>query len=295
VRVHTDAKAAESARSVNALAYSVGYNVVFREGQYARATDGGRRLLALELAHVVQQKSSKVALQRKDLETEEREKWQKALKGKDLPTARQYADEQDTPYFVEGLIETSKLLEPYLTGKLAKTSVAKNFHVYGSNEEFESKADKLDGEKPIGGTKIGGFYDRPSDSIHLPPRAPFGNALHEGIHKYSSAIFKAQFLQFLNEGVTQYFADRVQDEHKVKGHAENAYGPQLECANTVLGWLKEGVKTLAEAYFQGKVQPVREAIFFKLGIKTEAEFGKLKKDNGAELCEHIKQARGGSN
>jgi len=55
VRVHTDAKAAESARAVNALAYTVGRNVVFGEGQYAPETSEGRRLMAHELTHVVQQ------------------------------------------------------------------------------------------------------------------------------------------------------------------------------------------------------------------------------------------------
>ncbi len=55
VRVHTDSQAAESARAVNALAYTVGRDVVFGRGQYASATDEGRRLLAHELAHVVQQ------------------------------------------------------------------------------------------------------------------------------------------------------------------------------------------------------------------------------------------------
>ncbi len=57
VRVHTDAKAAESARAVNALAYTVGRNVVFGTGQYAPGTGEGRRLLAHELTHVVQQAS----------------------------------------------------------------------------------------------------------------------------------------------------------------------------------------------------------------------------------------------
>jgi hypothetical protein len=56
VRVHTDAKAADSARSVNALAYTVGQNVVFGAGQYAPGTAAGQRLLAHELTHVVQQK-----------------------------------------------------------------------------------------------------------------------------------------------------------------------------------------------------------------------------------------------
>ena len=55
VRVHSDAKAAESARSVNALAYTVGRDVVFGAGQYAPGTTAGRRLVAHELTHVVQQ------------------------------------------------------------------------------------------------------------------------------------------------------------------------------------------------------------------------------------------------
>ncbi len=47
VRVHTDAKAAESARAVNALAYTVGRDLVFGEGRYAPGTSEGRKLMAL--------------------------------------------------------------------------------------------------------------------------------------------------------------------------------------------------------------------------------------------------------
>ena len=54
VRVHTDAKAAELARAVNALAYTVQRHVVFGLGLYAPATDAGRRLLAHELTHTIQ-------------------------------------------------------------------------------------------------------------------------------------------------------------------------------------------------------------------------------------------------
>lgn len=57
VKVHTDAEAAESARSVHSLAYTVGRNVVFGSGQYAPHTLQGRKLLAHELTHVVQQDS----------------------------------------------------------------------------------------------------------------------------------------------------------------------------------------------------------------------------------------------
>jgi hypothetical protein len=55
VRVHTDARAAESARAVQASAYTVGKDIVFGANQYAPSTHVGRRLLAHELAHVVQQ------------------------------------------------------------------------------------------------------------------------------------------------------------------------------------------------------------------------------------------------
>ncbi|CAG0930516.1 hypothetical protein TFLX_01799 [Thermoflexales bacterium] len=55
VRVHTDAQAAKSARAVNALAYTVGRDVVFAAGQYAPGTATGQHLLAHELTHVVQQ------------------------------------------------------------------------------------------------------------------------------------------------------------------------------------------------------------------------------------------------
>jgi Domain of unknown function (DUF4157) len=55
VRVHNDAGAASSARAINARAYTLGNDVVFGAGQYSPDSGDGRRLLAHELAHVVQQ------------------------------------------------------------------------------------------------------------------------------------------------------------------------------------------------------------------------------------------------
>jgi uncharacterized protein DUF4157 len=55
VRVHSDADAEQSARNVNAKAYTVGQDIVFASGQYAPHTTDGRKLLAHELTHVVQQ------------------------------------------------------------------------------------------------------------------------------------------------------------------------------------------------------------------------------------------------
>ncbi len=58
VRVHTDAAAAQSARDVNANAYTVGQNMVFGTGRFAPGTDEGQRVIAHELTHVVQQAGS---------------------------------------------------------------------------------------------------------------------------------------------------------------------------------------------------------------------------------------------
>lgn len=60
VRVHTDARASESAKSVQATAYTVGSDVVFQAGTYAPETEPGRRTLAHELTHVIQQKAGPV-------------------------------------------------------------------------------------------------------------------------------------------------------------------------------------------------------------------------------------------
>ncbi|HYQ14763.1 MAG TPA: DUF4157 domain-containing protein, partial [Polyangiaceae bacterium] len=65
VRVHTDAAAAQSARDINARAYTVGQHVVFDNGQLAPHTAAGRQLLAHELTHVVQQSGNGPSVQRK--------------------------------------------------------------------------------------------------------------------------------------------------------------------------------------------------------------------------------------
>ena len=55
VRVHSGAVAEQSALEVNAKAYTVGHDIVFAAGQFVPGTHEGRRLLAHELTHVVQQ------------------------------------------------------------------------------------------------------------------------------------------------------------------------------------------------------------------------------------------------
>ncbi len=58
VRVHSDGRAAAAARAVNALAFTVGQDIVFGAGQYAPQTAPGQKLLAHELTHAAQQSSA---------------------------------------------------------------------------------------------------------------------------------------------------------------------------------------------------------------------------------------------
>jgi Domain of unknown function (DUF4157) len=55
VRVHSDGTAAELTRAIQARAFTVGRDVVFGAGQYAPGSSEGRRLLAHELTHTIQQ------------------------------------------------------------------------------------------------------------------------------------------------------------------------------------------------------------------------------------------------
>ena len=64
VRVHADAAAAQSAQDVDARAYTVGDDIVFGAGQYAPDTNQGRRLIAHEVTHVLQQSGSNGLVQR---------------------------------------------------------------------------------------------------------------------------------------------------------------------------------------------------------------------------------------
>jgi hypothetical protein len=60
VRVHTDSRASDSAKAVNAHAYTVGSNIVFQRDAYDPGSDTGKHMLAHELTHVVQQRSGPV-------------------------------------------------------------------------------------------------------------------------------------------------------------------------------------------------------------------------------------------
>ena len=67
MRVHTDARAEDAAASIRAQAFTHGNDIVFGAGRYAPESNEGRRLLAHELTHVLQQSDAQM-LQRQPLD-----------------------------------------------------------------------------------------------------------------------------------------------------------------------------------------------------------------------------------
>jgi hypothetical protein len=86
VRIHTDARAAEAADALGARAFTIGSDIYFGAGEYAPGTGPGRKLLAHELAHTVQQQrgtpGGMVQLSRRSREFSE-EQLQEYLEGLD--------------------------------------------------------------------------------------------------------------------------------------------------------------------------------------------------------------------
>lgn len=69
ISIHTGSLATKSAQAINALAYTSGNSIVFNQGQYAPQTEFGKKLLAHELTHVVQQSAAPLSrhVQRKEI------------------------------------------------------------------------------------------------------------------------------------------------------------------------------------------------------------------------------------
>ena len=153
------------------------------------------------------------------------------------------------------VIEASPTLRPYLTQQRAEgrqpTDLrnAGRFIIHSRESDLQDEAQRRGIEPPEPGKKIGGFYDRPTDTIHLPPNAQFGTALHESIHKYSHVFLRNTCNQFLNEGLTQYFADIVLTDQGLPKFMGHEYGRQLACATRFINTYH--LDEVAPAYFLG--------------------------------------------
>ena len=258
VRVHADAAAEQSARDVNAHAYTVGHDIVFGAGRFAPGTHDGRRLIAHELTHVVQQSGmdgmsvsqsndkcglSSIApgLQR-----------QPAIIGKDSFHEKAAPD-------IDKAIAAS-FITTYVPQKDLKT--------LAGNVEVLIPTDYEDAYKRWGGSKkdsidIPGYTDRTAKKRPIKLRtmgrdnegrsvrpSTVEAAVHETVHLNSQLQFKSNFLQNYNEGVTQHFTE------KILGGAGAAYRDEIKLATGLINALgSSGEDLVAKAYFKGDKEP----------------------------------------
>ncbi|HLA64092.1 MAG TPA: DUF4157 domain-containing protein, partial [Rhodothermales bacterium] len=155
IRVHTGPEAAASSAALGARAFTAGRDVAFGAGMYRPESPDGRRLIAHETAHVVQQRKGGVlGLQRSPLSDSVRDVWKKSANELDVyerlsrPDARAGAADPDLAAELARIFPTPEerwMAERILNGELGKTrgiaskkiapSPVKAFFIRGVSDE----------------------------------------------------------------------------------------------------------------------------------------------------------------
>jgi hypothetical protein len=267
VRIFADSRAGESARKLDARAYTVGNTITFANGEYQPGTHEGRQLLAHELAHVRQQQTRagpRPRIQRQKAGTKPAAAKPKTLKdqGVDVtdPVHGKTAD------VIDAVLLRNQRLAPHIGARLKKgfriAEKGKFVHEL-SDGNFENAYRSVHGESA--GTTVPknvlGFLDAKNSVIHLRPGARFGTALHEAMHRLAHSSFYTTYLtaanrvsndlaEVLKEGVTAHFTDLVLHEEGLGRHVDRyaKLRKKAEKLMTALG--TTGFDLIAELYFQ---------------------------------------------
>ena len=229
VRVHSGSAAATSARDLDARAYTVGSDMVFGTRRFVPDTSEGRRLIAHELTHVVQQSRDGITVGGHEgghfagsvpglIQREPDDDTKKAAP-KTTPT--QTAPTQTTPTqaapaktlkgqgvglsdpvggttaaIIDDVLLRNKRLAPYIGDRLKggfRIAEKGKFIQEPSDSQFETAFRAVNGSDPAKSTV--GFFDPKKSIVHLRPTAQFGTALHESVHRLASpGLFGAFFL-----------------------------------------------------------------------------------------------------
>jgi uncharacterized protein DUF4157 len=287
VRIFAGAGAERSAADLSAQAYTVGERIVFGAGRFAPETREGRRLLAHELTHVVQQTStrgagqtnglrqatgvsSELSIQRqpdeKPAKEEQREKpaVRKTLKNEGVDLNDPVAG--GTAAIIDRVLARNARLAPFIgdslkagftiaeKGKFVQASTDGNFDdafrkAYGSSSDSVPKHTL-------------GFLDSKKSIIHLRPGANFGTALHEAVHRLASPTLYRVYLpkankisseltEVLKEGLTAFFTDLILKEEGLPNF-NDAYRSKKKKAEALIAALgTDGFDLIATLNFKG--------------------------------------------
>ena len=155
---------------------------------------------------------------------------------------------------VQSVLSQSRVLKPFISSKQQPPITLQNFVFHGSDAEFNHaylKSSKT--VVPFGSEQenrlvnIRGFYDRPTDRIHVRPSTTLGLAVRLAIHRLSSPAFRDFFGKALDDGLSLYFANLVLSEQGVASMSADHYSDQLRCAMNLIQLV--GVAEAAKAYF----------------------------------------------
>ena len=317
VRVHFDARAAASARSVKALAYTVGHDIVFSDGAFAPDDPSGRSLLAHELAHVVQQSNAHTTrgqLQRQPDETSTKETPPAKTPPAKTPPAKapprktlksEGVDLNDpvaggTAAIIDTVLARNQKLAPYIGARIKGIKIAeKGKFVHDMNDTNFDNAYRDAYDLNAGVTvpkSTMGFLNTKKSEIHLRSNALFGTALHEAVHRLASPRLYGDFLPLANkisstltdvlsEGVTAFFTDEILKEEGLPNF-NDAYRTKKDKAKNLIDALKpDGFDMIATFNFKGAgIVEIGE----KLGF-TRKQYGEAKNDAMKEVLKRMEK------
>ena len=246
VKIHMGTEANESANGLNALAYTHNNNIVFGRNQYYLNTDAGKRLMAHELTHVVQNKRGV----------------NNQVRAKDFNSSGRAND--DTPAIINAVVVKSNMLQKYVGLDRIKAALLNsgNYHVIQKYEleEYGKKCEQ-------GGNldSAGGFFCRNvqdvkdkdlKGDIFVVRYLELAYVIHEFMHKLSGLTVKNILGIFINEGITQYFTDLFLAEGKYDILTDHGYLDNLKCANKIVS--KTDGETVAKAYFNNDMKLIND-------------------------------------
>jgi alkaline phosphatase D len=190
-------------------------------------------------------------------------------------TTQRWADSK-APGLIQTALEQSQILRPYISAKLGKISIAKNYHQYSSDPEFVSaylRVNKI--VVPFGPQEkaltnnIRAFYHRQTDSIYVRPNTHFGHVLQMAILKFSLPAFSGFFGEGMAGGVSLYFSNAVLEEQGLEPMNPAELREQLKCATDLVG--VAGVNLAGKAFVQDHADLIRH-------LTTKLSIGPVRPD-----------------
>lgn len=288
VRIHDDSEAQRAVSSVGARAFTLGQHIHFGAGQYVPGARSGMSLLAHELTHVVQEAGNPFPALR----------CAPPLSGH---TTREILADEKIAGDVDAALKTSKAITAYIPKEQIKeTKGHVHIDLKGAFEKHEEESAKASGNTspPVPeGQTVAGFTDLRTGQIHLKNQlADVESAIHEAIHLNSNvgnqkkglSAFQLNFGHPLEEGVTQYFTNKVLDE---QGLAPGpSYKDELNLAQALIDTL--GEKAVGDAYFKGDTKAQKAIVDASNKHGDMAQWRKLSRsDDSKDWPEAIKELK----